>query len=112
MAQAFLYRFFEKMRLARATDIAMCRAFPTCLDGKAWEWYTRLPAGSIENFEDLIQVFTKRYTGIRGPRVTCDVLLSMKQGAQESIRAFVVRFNDLAKKVENFSDIINIAALK
>ena len=76
--ESFIYGFRERMRLVRASDEVMCRTFCTCLTGEAWEWYVRLPQGSIKSFSDFANVFLKRYAGIKGPRIFCESLLSIK----------------------------------
>ena len=98
--ESFIYGFRERMRLVRASDEVMCRTFCTCLTSEAWEWYVRLPQGSIKSFSDFANAFLKRYAGIKGPRVSCESLLSIKQGDRETLKDFVKRFTDMAKKVD------------
>ena len=63
--ESFVYGFRERMRLAQASDAVMCRLFCTCLTGEAWDWYMRLPHGSIKSFADFMRAFLKRYAGIK-----------------------------------------------
>ena len=110
--ESFIFSFREKMRLANASDPAMCRVFTTCLTDEAWEWYWRLPAGCITCFEDFMRLFYKRYAGLRRPRVLCTSLFSYVQDPQETLSAFVRRFSDTARRVEDFNDDIAIAAIR
>jgi hypothetical protein len=110
--QNFVYGFLERLRLQGASDAITCRVFTTCLSGEAWEWYMKLPRGSIHAFEDLAKVFLARYTAVRPPRVTCDSLLEIRQGANEGTRTFVDRFVRVSRTVHNYSDDFALAAIR
>ena len=100
------------MRLARASDAVMCRLFCTCLTGEAWDWYMKFPPGSIRSFEDFMNMFLKRYAGIKGPRASCDSLLSIKQGDRETLKTYVKRFTDAAKRVDSLNDDFAVIAIR
>lgn len=76
--QNFVYGFYERLRLHGVSDAIICRVFTICLKGEAWEWYIKLPRGSIKSFEDFAKKFMERYTGVRPPKVTCDALLDIR----------------------------------
>ena len=110
--ESFIYGFRERMRLVRAPDEVMCRTFCTCLTGEAWEWYVRLPQGSIKSFPDFANAFLKRYAGIKGPRISCESLLSLKQGDRETLKEFVKRFTDAAKRVDTLNDKLAVIVIR
>ena len=110
--ESFIYGFRERMRLVRASDEDMCRTFCTCLVGEAWEWYIRLPQGSIKTFSDFATVFLKRYSRIKGPRISCESLLSIKQEGRETLKDFVKRFTDAAKRVDSLNDDLAVIAIR
>ena len=58
----YLTKFRSVMVLNNATDSLLCRAFPTFLEGFALLWFSNLPQGSIENFEELSGVFTNHFS--------------------------------------------------
>lgn len=43
------------------SDDVMCSMFPASLGDAALRWFTRLPAGQIDNFRVLAEQFTARF---------------------------------------------------
>ena len=110
--KTFLVAFKERFRLAGYSDAVMCRVFPTCLEGKALEWYTSLPQQSITTFNQLAASFLNRFGGIRKVDKTCDSLLLIKQEPAESTRKFIDRFLEETKEVVDYDDRIALLAVK
>jgi hypothetical protein len=63
----FVVNFRERLRLFGYPDAVLCRLFPTCLEGPAWDWYVSLPKGSISDFATLTQRFLARFETIKKP---------------------------------------------
>jgi len=108
----FVHSFQERLRLLGATDPIMCRIFTTCLSGEAWDWYIRLPRGSIQRFKDLARAFLERYTVIRPPQITSEMLLDIVQEPEERTRTFVNRFIQKSRKIQNLNEEFAVAAIK
>ncbi|KAH9688200.1 Ribonuclease H [Citrus sinensis] len=70
-----------------------CRVFPLSLEGRAREWYRKLPRGSIKTFEQMCQEFAEQFSGAMAPEDDMMELKSMKQGEQETLREFIKRFH-------------------
>jgi hypothetical protein len=77
------------------SDAALCRSFAASLGEKGLEWYQRLPEGQIRDFDELSELFIKRFrTGRKNPR-TLEDLYTLKQSKSESLRSYVNRYWDL-----------------
>ena len=58
---------FKMLMLLQMTpDKVMCRAFPTTLKGAARVWFSKIPPGTIVDFEQLSKGFVHHF--IRGQR--------------------------------------------
>ncbi|XP_058217315.1 uncharacterized protein LOC131328385 [Rhododendron vialii] len=92
------------MLLHGILDQIMCRAFPTTLKGSARVWFGKLASGSIKTFSRLSQLFVEHfYNGRRQHRPTT-YLLSVKQKEDETMRAYLKRFNNEALLVDEADD--------
>ena len=55
---------FKTLILLQMTpDEVLCRAFPTTLKGAAKVWFSKLPSGTIANFEQLSKGFVCHFIG-------------------------------------------------
>jgi len=61
----------------------------------AFEWFMKLPAGSIKKWSDLERPFLARFFE-DDTEVNLPTLLATKQKKEESIKSFVERFRNLA----------------
>ena len=66
-----------------------CRAFPTTLKGATRVWFSKIPPGTIANFEQLSKSFVRHF--IRGQRHKKPIshLLNIQQVEGESLRQYV-----------------------
>ncbi|KAJ4764583.1 polyprotein [Rhynchospora pubera] len=110
-AQAFVNSFRAMMAITHASDRVMCLVFPTRLTESAWEWYSRLPRGSIHSFDDLTDKFLGRFGGLRAPTIKCTSLMTLKQEPYESSRAYLARFSEEAYKVSDFDEKLVLTAV-
>src|SRR5664279_3910716 len=110
--QNFVHSFQERLRLLGATDPIMCRIFTTCLSGEAWDWYIALPRESIQNFKHLARAFLERYTVIKPPQITSEMLLDIVQEPGERTRTFVNLFIQKSRKIQNLNEEFAVAAIK
>ena len=69
------------------------RVFPLSLEGRAREWYRKLPRWSIKSFKQMCQEFTEQFRGVMAPEDDMMELTSMKHGEEETLREFIRRFH-------------------
>ena len=69
----------------------MARLFIGTLKGLAFEWFMKLPEGSIKNWGDLEKIFLTRFFE-DDSEITMPTLLAMRQQKGESIKVFVRDF--------------------
>lgn len=79
-----------------------------CLAGEAWEWYMRLPRGSIKKFDDLAKVFLARYLAIHQPKVTCEMLFDIEQVPKEGTDKFL-RHDAHIKEIRTLGEFLKLA---
>ena len=77
------------MLLQMTLSEVMCMAFPTTLKGAAKVWFSKIPLGTIADFEQLSKGFVRHF--IRGPRHKKPIghLLNIQQAEEESLRQYV-----------------------
>ncbi|WVZ02941.1 hypothetical protein V8G54_023747 [Vigna mungo] len=66
---------------------------------EALEWYYTLPPNSIDNFRTVTNLFKRQYAINRREEVTPAELVNINQGKDETLRAFVQRYNEAARRV-------------
>ncbi|XP_030925105.1 uncharacterized protein LOC115952173 [Quercus lobata] len=105
-----LETFKTLMHLQGVADAIMCRAFPTTLKGATRIWFSRLTPNSISTFKELGAQFTTYF--IRGHRYKKSMayLMSIKQREDETLRAYISRFNKEALSIDEADDKILVAA--
>ncbi|XP_077240351.1 uncharacterized protein LOC143881247 [Tasmannia lanceolata] len=96
-----LETFRTMMLLHDASGGFLCRAFPTTLAGATRVWYSQLKPNSFDNFEDFGDDLARHFMSSRRPRKTAASLMTLRQGDNESLKAFVGRFNREALQVPN-----------
>jgi len=69
----------------------LARLFIGILKGLVFEWFMKLPEGSIKNWGDLEKLFLTRFFE-DDSEITMPSLLATKQQKGESVKAFVERF--------------------
>jgi Retrotransposon gag protein len=110
--ETFIFGFREKLRVLEVSDAIMCWLFIVCLRGEACEWYIRLSKRSINNFGEFIKVFLARYVNFQTPRKSYYLLFEIVQGRKEKIRAYTSRFIKSSRKVHNYNEKLDLAAIK
>jgi len=65
------------------------------LKGIAFEWFMKLPEGSIRNWGDLEKLLLTRFFA-DDSEITMPTLLTMRQKKGEPLKAFVERFRNVA----------------
>ena len=82
----------------------MCRAFPTTLKGAARVWFSKIPLGTIANFEQLSKGFIRHFIGGQRHKKPTGNLLNIHQVEGESLRQYVTQFNKKLLQVDEVKD--------
>jgi hypothetical protein len=106
-----LEAFREHLILHGTLDEIACRDFPLTLTGVAKDWFTRLPLKSVNSFKELGLLFLAQFlaTWKRKKNVTC--LLTLRQGKEESLKDFILRFNKEKLEVDSLDEKTMLNAL-
>ncbi|XP_019442262.1 PREDICTED: uncharacterized protein LOC109346978 [Lupinus angustifolius] len=89
----------------------MCRAFPLTLKNAALQWFTRLAPNNISTWETLALAFNTRFTASKEQPKSSYTLSGIRQGPNESIRAYLDQFNTEAMKVRTLSPEVAVHVL-
>ena len=81
--------FKALMLLQMTLDEVMCRAFPTTLKGVARVWFSKIPLGTIVDFEQLSKGFVRHFIGGQRHKKPTGQLLNIQQAEGESLRQYV-----------------------
>ncbi|XP_059441921.1 uncharacterized protein LOC132174251 [Corylus avellana] len=82
-------------------DAISCRVFPLTLAGVAKDWFGKLPANSIDDFKTLGRLFLSQFLATRKRKKNPAYLLSLVQEKEESLKEFMLRFNQEKLMIEN-----------
>ncbi|XP_020208749.1 uncharacterized protein LOC109793701 [Cajanus cajan] len=66
---------------------------------------------SIDNFHTLVKQFTAQYATSRPHHVTSAALANLRQGDDESLRAFMERFANISVKIQNLNPEVSLHAM-
>ncbi|XP_027102810.2 uncharacterized protein [Coffea arabica] len=105
-----LFAFMRQMRLQMAADAVRCKTFPMFLDGKARQWFQGLPPRSIRSFAQLTRLFSAQFVSSRVFSKSTAHLMTIHQKPEESLREFMVRFNNESLQVRDRDDKVVMAA--
>ena len=107
-----LNTFKTTLGLQQLPDEILCRSFPTTLKGAAREWFTKLPALSIDSFEQLGSAFLCHFVGGQCSKRLVDHLLTIKQREKETLRSYVKRFTRETLEVDEANDKVQLTTFK
>jgi len=91
------------IRLFTTSEASMCRVFPNSLKGMELSWFTKPPPYSIDSFKTLVSLFTMQFATSRPHHLTSIALVNIRQGRNESLRALMDRFNQVALQIRNLN---------
>lgn len=94
----YFSRFENASLLHKYNDPIKCRVFFNTLGEAVQQWFGILESGSVRTFQDFRRMFSYRFASSKKQPLTTLSLFTMKQQNQESLRAYVHRFN--AKMVQ------------
>ncbi|XP_041001635.1 uncharacterized protein LOC121247335 [Juglans microcarpa x Juglans regia] len=88
-----------------------CRAFLLTLKGPKRVWFGSLTLGSIDSFGELARLFLTQFMASRRRSHPAAYLLTIKQGEDESLKAYLSRFNKELMTTDDQDKKITLAAL-
>ncbi|KAL0400267.1 UNVERIFIED_CONTAM: hypothetical protein Sradi_2370000 [Sesamum radiatum] len=89
------------MNLYGQSGAINAKLFVTTLTGKAQEWFTNLPSGAIETFEQLVLKFTFHFASKRKQKQSSTYLFNIRQKEDESLKSFIGRFNNETLEIQD-----------
>ncbi|KAL2243316.1 UNVERIFIED_CONTAM: hypothetical protein Sindi_0449600 [Sesamum indicum] len=91
---------FEMVNLYGQSPPIMAKLFATTLTGKAQEWFTNLPRGSIESYEQLVHKFNFHFASKKKQKRSATHLFNIRQMEDETLKNFIGRFNNETLEVQ------------
>ncbi|XP_017405655.1 uncharacterized protein LOC108319135 [Vigna angularis] len=101
--EAQIKTFSNAMAFRTSNDAIWCRAFSLSLEDEALEWFNSLPPNSIENFASLTRLFNWQFAAKNTQDLTVFELVTLKQGKEETLRAFMDRYQKTVRRVKALS---------
>jgi len=98
--------FMHQMMFHAVSDPIWCRVFSTSLTGEALEWFSELPAGSIDSFATLKARFSTQFAPLKPAILTVDNLVNIRQEDGESLRSYLDRYNRMLVKIKDLNNEI------
>ncbi|XP_017426238.2 uncharacterized protein LOC108334816 [Vigna angularis] len=106
-----LRNFIDAMAFYTDNDPVICRAFSLSLKGEALEWFHNLPRNSVDCFATIESLFRKQYAANKKPAVTAAELVHTKQEKDETLKAFMQRYIETARRVKDITPAFIISNL-
>ncbi|XP_027082153.2 uncharacterized protein [Coffea arabica] len=98
------------MRLQTTPDAIKCKTFPMFLEGRARQWFRGLPSRSIRSFAQLARLFATQFVSSRAFSKNTAHLMAIQQKPEESLREYMIRFNNKSLQVRDRDDKVVMAA--
>ncbi|GKV18278.1 hypothetical protein SLEP1_g28683 [Rubroshorea leprosula] len=106
-----LHAFYSCLQAQNASDMLMCKIFPSTLRGNARTWYYSLHPRPISSYTEMTSAFATKFSSRRLIRKTTSELMRVKQRDGESLENYMSRFNDAVLEVSSFDQVVGIAAV-
>nr|XP_023896904.1 uncharacterized protein LOC112008797 [Quercus suber] len=100
------------LNLQQTANEVICRSFPATLRGAARVWFSKLPASSIANFEQLNDSFIRHFIGGQCQKSPTSYLLIVRQQEGESWRDYVKLFNKAVLEIDEADDQVIMTTLQ
>ncbi|VFQ65984.1 unnamed protein product [Cuscuta campestris] len=102
--QDHLSKFYASMEAAAAPDEVKCGCFLATLEGSACDWFNRLPKGTIDDWNTLVEKFLTHFAANRRQRLPYSHLLNVCIRIGEKARDFITRWEKEARDVHGADD--------
>ncbi|XP_027101581.2 uncharacterized protein [Coffea arabica] len=104
-----LFAFMTQMRLQTAADAVRCKIFPMFQERKARQWFQGFPPRSIRSFAQLARLFSAQFVSSRTFSKSTAHLMTIQQKPEESLREYMVHFNNESLQVPDRDDKVVMA---
>ena len=92
------------LNLPQTPSKVICKSFPATFRGAAIVWFSKLPATSIVNFEQLSDSFVHHFIGGQSHKRPTLYVLIVKQQEEETLRKYVKCFNKAMLEIDEADD--------
>ncbi|RDX77222.1 hypothetical protein CR513_42690, partial [Mucuna pruriens] len=89
------------MYISGGNDRLSCKLLPGTLRGVAMQWMATLPPRSIQTFKDLAGSFVSQFVANKVKKLEVANLFDIKQTEGESLKSYLVRFNNATVRVDD-----------
>ncbi|XP_047178821.1 uncharacterized protein LOC124845717 [Vigna umbellata] len=103
-----LRTFVNAMALYSSSDPVMCRAFSLSLKGEALAWYNTLPPNIVDCFATVETLYGRQYASSQVQELTHVALVSIRQEKEETLKAFMKRYNETTRRVKDVNQTLII----
>ncbi|KAL0405201.1 UNVERIFIED_CONTAM: hypothetical protein Slati_3834000 [Sesamum latifolium] len=103
-------KFENAALLHRYTDGIKYRTFLTTLTNSAQQWFDQLPAGSVRSFAEFSSLFRHQFASSKKYQKSVISLFRVKQEDNETLRAYVQRFNTTILEVPTAHQEVLVSA--
>ena len=93
--------FNDQMDLLQVTMLARCRCFAVTLLGTTKKWICQIEPETITSWGQLSAMFMHSFQGARKYATPLSRLASIKQGPNETLKAYIKCFNDKLTTIHN-----------
>ncbi|GAB2277325.1 hypothetical protein Dimus_039227 [Dionaea muscipula] len=100
------------MQLFGVEEVIMCRAFPSIFKGATRQWFVFLPPRSVSRFSQLRDAFTGQFASSCIFSRVAPSLFSDQQRPDESLIAFMTRFNMAYIQIPSLGNDIALIAIQ
>ncbi|XP_052732417.1 uncharacterized protein LOC128196215 [Vigna angularis] len=107
----YMRAFINVMAFYNNSDPVLCRVFSLSLRGEALTWYNTLPPNIVDCFATVQTLFERQYASSRIQEFTPAELVNTKQEKDESLKAFMKRYNKIARRVRDINHTFIISNL-
>ena len=93
--------FNDQMDLLQVSSRARCKCFAVTLMATAKKWFQQIEPETIASWTQLSGLFMRQFQGARKYTTSLRRLASIKQGTNETLKAYVRRFNEELVTIHN-----------
>jgi hypothetical protein len=100
----WLVDYLETVKLTGGTKATAMQSIQVYLSGATRSWIKKLPPGSIDSWETFEDLFVKNFLSTCKKPASIEELRACRQNYDESMRAYIQRWNIIKNSAENVSD--------
>ena len=99
--QDHLDAFNDQMDLLQVSSRARCRCFAVTLIATTKKWFRQIEPETVLSWTPFLGLFMRQFQGARKYATLLSRLASIKQGSNETLKAYVRRFNKELTTIHN-----------